>query len=912
MAQAPARPTQGPPTDTVEVLDEFDLDDGISVDIGLNEGEGPTVLSNEEYAQRPSAYDEYQKSQATPPGDDRSLLRRFGAGVVNSLNPLPLLDEIFAPDGEGLKRIGKSILTAHKNEFAQAKELYDLSQLPDQSFLNKQLLKMQAFGHIAAALTPLIGPGAAHAGESIGAAREDPGRAAEGLGEAVGMLLPMAKKPGAAVAGAVERAVTPAGAPLASQTMAKAQAYGGRIPGLVQPAAARSAAQGATGTFAAERGIPMTQGERSQNQVRLGLERAAEKTTATGTIMGPRLRQAQVDAMGRVGRELADETGQPPTSPEMAGIGAQQASEALNREVGRGYTTAARQIASRISPVATDALGAGERAFRGLKDRVRAFKMVADEAYGAMRAILEDPKNAREVVVGTETAHMGDGSTFQMQVPITKTVQAPIDLAPAIDALRKVHQEWTTQWSLPRQQISEAYRALDQLVRSQETIVPIADAEKMLSAVKAVSRREGGVAKLATSKLQQVIDRGILEYGDEAANALAAGREAAKAQHQAWEVLAALKGSSKKKALDDAVGEPVKSVRKLTAPDDKAVQLLRSVAAETPEAVPIIARTLLEEIFEKGLAEGTFDFAKARTMANDWNKLGEATKSILFKDPQVRRQIDNFFREAVKKQDRPVAPEIRGTEGVGAFKALLRPRDASIGALRALEKATRGTKTGTSPVIQRLARANLDQMIGRATENSGKISHARALSAEWRNLGHETKRLLYGDNVKNLDAYFQLLDDINFEPNPSGTAYSLLVNGKIGAALALPGSLFFDSPGGFTGALSATSVTMGHELLARLLLKPTTARPLVVAMKTPKANGKMASHSAAALIAAAKKEGFDILQSLPAASKEGLRKSMMLDEAARIGASDEQAQDDGDVEVLDEIGVLDEIDVPAQ
>lgn len=574
--------------------------------------------------------DTFETEAEAPAKDERSLERRFVSGAVNALNPMPLLREIFAPDGQGLQRVGAATLEAHKDQFKKAKELYDLSLLPDQSWVNRRLLQVQAFGHISAAVLPLFGPAAANSGELIGTG--DAGNIAEGLGGAAGMILPTVKGVRARTTGAVERAVTPRGQMPASQAAGLATKYGAELPGLTARQAPRLASSAAAAQLAAERRMPMTRGEASQNPALLGLERAAEKTTAVGSMSaGPQLRGQQAAAMGRIGREMAEETGAPPTSPEQAGVGARQAARDINQQVGDAYGRTAQKIQERVAPgPGRTPVAAGESLVGAVENRVDALKGRAREHYDAFDQIANDPANAKEVVVGHEVGHMGDNSGFTLKIPIKETIASPIDLEATnmMDTFRRVNEEWTTQWPEIRKQQSAAFSLLASIVNSKKTIVPLAQAEKLLGYAKALARDEGGTAKLLVSKLQQAVDRGVAELGPDAQVALTKGRAAARIQWQANEVLAALKGTQSNHLTRGAQYEPVRAIGKITGADDKAITLLRRTAEEVPDAIPVVARQVLDDILSEGLTGGTLDFAKTKAMASAWNKLGDATKEI--------------------------------------------------------------------------------------------------------------------------------------------------------------------------------------------------------------------------------------------------------------------------------------------
>ena len=103
-------------------------------------------------------------------------------------------------------------------------------------------------------------------------------------------------------------------------------------------------------------------------------------------------------------------------------------------------------------------------------------------------------------------------------------------------------------------------------------------------------------------------------------------------------------------------------------------------------------------------------------------------------------------------------------EPVRVVRQVVQRGDASINQLRDLHKQA----PGAMPVI---GRALLEDMITRATAGGG-FSGAKGLWSEWRNIGPESKAVLYGHEpglVKDLDRFFLLAKTMEENINPSGT-----------------------------------------------------------------------------------------------------------------------------------------------
>jgi hypothetical protein len=64
-----------------------------------------------------------------------------------------------------------------------------------------------------------------------------------------------------------------------------------------------------------------------------------------------------------------------------------------------------------------------------------------------------------------------------------------------------------------------------------------------------------------------------------------------------------------------------------------------------------VGRAVIEGLMDKVLADaGT---AKPGTALTEWNKLGPETKKILFSNPALRSNLDNFFTLAKKVSENP-------------------------------------------------------------------------------------------------------------------------------------------------------------------------------------------------------------------------------------------------------------------
>jgi hypothetical protein len=102
-----------------------------------------------------------------------------------------------------------------------------------------------------------------------------------------------------------------------------------------------------------------------------------------------------------------------------------------------------------------------------------------------------------------------------------------------------------------------------------------------------------------------------------------------------------------------ATTSPVGTASRLTFGNDQNIHLLRQVAKEAPEEMPRLGRATLENVFKKATEGGGFTLNRAAGMFADWRTLGDETKKILFKDPQLRAELDEFFLGIKKLAENP-------------------------------------------------------------------------------------------------------------------------------------------------------------------------------------------------------------------------------------------------------------------
>jgi hypothetical protein len=279
------------------------------------------------------------------------------------------------------------------------------------------------------------------------------------------------------------------------------------------------------------------------------------------------------------------------------------------RAQGEALTDVGTRLAERSRSVATTAEQAGQEVTATLESKVAAHHAFANTAYDKLRAI-------------------------EAQAP----AKAVVDLTGPKQALQPVYDQMRRQMPLTQQQANPGLKAIQNIIEGPDS-APLSQIDRDLSAIKAVARSQGGLAKFAVSKLDTAVQAAANRAGPQAIQSLQQGRAAIRAREATTEVLEALRA------------EPVQTFRQLTAPQDSAIGRLRTVAKEVPQAVPHIARAYLDNLLETATAEG--GFARVDRLQAEWRKLGSETKQVLFPQAGQRQALDHFFLLAKRLGENP-------------------------------------------------------------------------------------------------------------------------------------------------------------------------------------------------------------------------------------------------------------------
>lgn len=218
----------------------------------------------------------------------------------------------------------------------------------------------------------------------------------------------------------------------------------------------------------------------------------------------------------------------------------------------------------------------------------------------------------------------------------------PVDMRPLRDGLRPLYDQMTRQMPVFQQQASPGLKALENVINGPDYL-PALTADADLGAIKKLARgaempelrnTAQGVAAETVRQFEDAVQAAIAQAGPEATAARNAGREATKAKAGAADVLKRLRK------------EPVQTFEQLTMAKDAGIDMLREVQRLAPREMPKLGRAYLEKLFAKAAARD--GWSRENSLLTAWENLGPETKKLLYPNAGLRRDLDAFFKLAVK------------------------------------------------------------------------------------------------------------------------------------------------------------------------------------------------------------------------------------------------------------------------
>jgi hypothetical protein len=349
----------------------------------------------------------------------------------------------------------------------------------------------------------------------------------------------------------------------------------------------------------------------------------------------------------------------------------------------------AGDLQSQVSPSPESPETAGRAVQQGLQQQIEMHGQAAEQGYERAWAGRGQKQFTHVVPLRVDP----DGSIIRGEVNM------PVDVRDIKDSAEPLRQEMEWALSHSEQSQSRAYNVLEKLVNGDD-FVPAWQAERALSALKDMARVKSasgvkdtaqGTAAFLVPQLQENIDAAVAATGKDALQGLQQGR----AQHASKMEVA--------EVADQLRKEPVQAFGQLTWQEDTGVDFLRKIKQYAPQTLPKIGRAYVQQLFDEAAREGGFQ--RARTVLNQWEKLGPETKKLLYGDPKLISSLDNLFRgaEIVSRRPNPSGTALvqsatstnpmRWVAGWLGSKAFFTPKYIDL----LTERLTRGQRPGNTP-----------------------------------------------------------------------------------------------------------------------------------------------------------------------------------------------------------------------
>lgn len=624
--------------------------------------------------------------------------------------------------------------------------------------------KTRALAKYFDSLLPIIGPIASHVADDA-----EKGKYMAALGDFLGVV-------GPAAVGAIGKIPSPVKALGGGWTPEEATANAAQLAKEAAKRAGRSstltAEEQAANDFAEARGVPLDAATKTGSPFVRGVQKVAGESML-GSGPASAARAGQAEALGRVGGEIADQVHPVATTPEQAGAGVPASIRStmaeLHAEANRQYGTVRAEEAK---PENVDTIPLPAKPVDSLRDWQR----------GELRRIVHEMDASG--YVSQNYTHEGE------YTPRSGGAQVYHDITERLG-----HE------SLDRGEVQEqleSYLAGGKKTAAVDAALDVAKARQM------------GSRKISTPEMP--VSMFTVPTKLEAARQMSAQMPMAVDMTDAKAAIEPIYTRLKREAeLAPLMGGKAEALRALdrlmTGPDHAPL----SVAEGALGDIKTIARS--DDPLLRTAGQGVAGKAA--------QALGEAINLRAAGAGDVTYDALHAGRAATRGKY-AAADVLEGlrAEPVKVYQQLTAPKDAGIEQLREVAKAAPDSMAS-------LGRAKLEEMLGRATER-GRFDHADALYADWQKLGPETKKILFKDPavVEALDKFFLLAKRIGENPNPSGTAPTLVKTAEVTGATA---ALFSGHPLGALGSI-ASSVTMGG--LAKLMYSPRGIRALTRVLET--------------------------------------------------------------------------------
>ena len=293
-------------------------------------------------------------------------------------------------------------------------------------------------------------------------------------------------------------------------------------------------------------------------------------------------------------------------------------------------------------PLDTNAVGAGQNVESTLTGRIGALKSYADKLYDSFRQTTA--RNERFVKTGEGVNYRYESGASPDPIAAPYTVIDKMETPVVLDSVRQqlvpVYEDLARNLPEAKRANSPAFRALEELIKSDIKNMPATDFDKFLGAVKAIARdgdspflstQSQRIAKKVIAAGERIFQDTVQGAGPNVLEKLKKARQSVREYHATAEL------------LDDMRSEPAALYKNLVTGGDQVHNVLLGLKRTAPKALETVGRTFLNGLMETATNEGCW--GRSAGVKAAWERMGPETKNLMF-GPKVTQNLNDFFLAA--------------------------------------------------------------------------------------------------------------------------------------------------------------------------------------------------------------------------------------------------------------------------
>ena len=290
-------------------------------------------------------------------------------------------------------------------------------------------------------------------------------------------------------------------------------------------------------------------------------------------------------------------------------------------------------------PLKTNEIGAGGNVAFTLTRRINALKSYADKMYDSFRQTTA--RNERFVKTGEGVNYRYESGASPDPIAAPYTVIDKMETPVVLDSVRQqlvpVYEDLARNLPEAKRANSPAFKALDELMKSNIKNMSATDFDQFLSALKSITRdgdstflfdKSQRIAKKVITSGEKIFQDAVQGAGPNALEKLKKGRQAVREYHETAEF------------LEDMRSEPGALYKNLVTGGDQVHNVLLGLKRIAPKALETVGRTFLDGLLDTATKEG--GWSRSAGVKAAWERMGPETKNLMF-GPKVTQNLNDFF-----------------------------------------------------------------------------------------------------------------------------------------------------------------------------------------------------------------------------------------------------------------------------